>query len=390
MRPDARVQAAIEVLGRWRGNDLPAERVLADWGRANRYAGSGDRRAIADLVYDAIRRWCSAAWLVGSEEPRAVVLGTLLQAGADVDGLFSGTRHGPARLDAAERAAKAPADLARAPWGIRLDLPDWLEAELEGVPEEALAGLRHRAPLDLRVNRLKADRADAIARLAEDGIEAVPGPLSADCLRVVEGWHRVQRSGAYVAGLVEIQDAASQAGAAFAQVQPGEHVVDFCAGGGGKALAMAAAQRGEGRIEAYDIAPARLAQIPVRAARAGAEIAILSDADLAKRRGAADCIFVDAPCSGSGAWRRTPEAKWRLTPERLADLRAAQTRIISQAAALMRPGGRLIYATCSLLHCENTDQIRTAEEENPALTCELSHSWTDLNEGDGFFVAKLT
>ncbi|MEM9099094.1 MAG: RsmB/NOP family class I SAM-dependent RNA methyltransferase [Pseudomonadota bacterium] len=390
MRPDARVQAAIDVLAQWLATDQPAERVFADWGRANRYAGSGDRRAIADLVYDAIRKKRSAAWLSGSEDARGLILGSLIDIGADVEALFSGNRHGPEALSQLERnAVVLPPPLAEAPWGVRLDLPDWVAPDCEGLDQGNLNLLRSRAPLDLRVNRLKTDPETAIAQLIEDQITVEPGPLAPDCLRVTSGAHRVQRSQAYLGGLVEIQDAASQAGAVFSRVKPGEDVLDFCAGGGGKTLALAAMQQGRGRLEAYDISAARLAQIPARADRAGAQVTLLTEADLTTRAGGFDVVFLDAPCSGSGAWRRTPEAKWNLSPARLDELVQLQHRIILRAAEFLRPKGRLIYATCSLFRRENNGQTLTTDHEKNKLVRRLCQSWTDLQLGDGFYAVEL-
>ncbi|MEM9044384.1 MAG: RsmB/NOP family class I SAM-dependent RNA methyltransferase [Pseudomonadota bacterium] len=391
MRPDARVQAAIDVLGRWLNAEQPVERILADWGRSNRYAGSGDRRAIADLVYDAIRRKRSAAWLSGSEDARGVILGSLIANQSDAEALFSGSGHGAEKLSRTERqAVLAPAALTAAPWGVRVDLPDWLEPEVNGLDEAPLVQLKERAPLDLRVNRLKSDPDTALARLAEEDISARSGPLTPDCLRVVAGAHRIHRSKAYLDGLVEIQDAASQAGALFADVRPGETVLDFCAGGGGKTLALAAMQQGCGRLEAFDISSARLSQIPDRARRAGASVTLLNKDDLVAREGQFDCVFVDAPCSGSGAWRRTPEAKWRLTPEGLGELRDQQLRIMTSAMAYVAEEGRLIYATCSLFKSENGDQVRRFDSSDHRLSLQMSHSWTDLRDGDGFYAANLS
>ncbi|MEM7240078.1 MAG: SAM-dependent methyltransferase, partial [Pseudomonadota bacterium] len=300
MRPEARAQSAIEILDRWLMTGDPAERCLAEWGRANRYAGSGDRRAIADHVYDAIRRRRSAAWLSGDESGRGLIHGLLRLAGGEPDGIFTGGRHAPGALTTEERAAGRV--LPDAPWGVRHDLPDWLEPSLGHLPIETLDRFGARAPLDLRVNTLRADVAAARAALDLAGIEAVGVPDRPTCLRVVTGAHKVHRAPAYLDGLVEIQDASSQAVARFAGARPGETVLDLCAGGGGKTLALAAAMGNTGHLIAHDIAPARLAQVPPRAERAGAVVSLADPAMLEALEGRCDLVFADAPCSGSGSW----------------------------------------------------------------------------------------
>ncbi|MEM7508707.1 MAG: RsmB/NOP family class I SAM-dependent RNA methyltransferase [Pseudomonadota bacterium] len=387
MRPDARAAAAIDILDRWLTGVAPAERLLAEWGRANRYAGSGDRRAIGDLVYDAIRRRRSALWVSGavSEDGRALILGRTVLEGVDPTEIFTGARHAPAALDARDRLR----DLSDAPLAVRHDLPDWLEPYMAALPESTLSALGHRAPLDLRVNLLKATVPGAVARLVEEGVQAEAGPQSPPCLRVRDGAHRVARTGAYEDGWVELQDASSQAVADLAAALPGETVLDFCAGGGGKTLALAAAMQNRGRLFAYDAAPQRLAQIAPRAARAGARITCLDDAGLQDLAGSCDLVFVDAPCSGTGAWRRTPEAKWALTPSRLDELTALQANILMQARRFLRPGGRMIYATCSLLNLENEARIDAFLEQHPHFRPGESLSLTDLAQGDGFFAQVL-
>ncbi len=251
-----------------------------------------------------------------------------------------------------------------------------------------LEALRARAPLDLRVNLLKATPAEAVAALAGDGIEAGPVPLAPTALRVLDGARRVAGSSAYAQGLVEIQDTASQAVADLADARPGETVLDLCAGGGGKTLALAASMQNVGRLLAHDIAPQRIAGLPDRAARAGARVEIVPTAALDGLAGACDLVFVDAPCSGSGAWRRNPDAKWRLTPAALDRLAATQDALLDQAARLAAPGGRILYATCSILPRENADRVgaflarapgwRLAESRAPAPPA-----------GDGFHAALL-
>lgn len=391
MTPGARLAAAIEVLSAWSAGDQGVDRVLTGWGRANRFAGSGDRHAIADLVHDALRRWRSGAWVAGADpaNPRAAVLGGLVLdgRGAEIAGLCIGP-HAPAAPEGAE-AAGFGRDLDAAPLAVRLDLPDWLMPQI-GDPAP-WAALRARAPLDLRVNRLRADPARARAALAVDGIEALPGPLSPDALRVVSGARRLAQSRAYLNGLVEVQDAASQAVALDCGARPGMTVLDYCAGGGGKTLALAAAMAGQGRLIAHDSSPERLAQLPDRAARAGAQVVRVAPGETAALAGRCDVVLVDAPCSGSGAWRRNADAKWRLTPAGLEALSALQTQVLAQAARAVRPGGRLVYATCSMLDCENAARAAAFLASHPEFCTESPpRQLTPADGGDGFFVARFT
>ncbi|MGF1502020.1 MAG: RsmB/NOP family class I SAM-dependent RNA methyltransferase [Paracoccaceae bacterium] len=398
MTPGARVAAAIDIIDRWAAGSDGLDRVLAAWGRQNRYAGGGDRRAIADLVYGAVRRLRSALWTVGSpsddvgptlpEAPgRPALIGSLRLDGQDPTALFTGDGHAPAPLCPSETAALA---LSTAPRGVRLDLPDWLLApdRLGAWPDAVLAPLRARAPLYLRVSRRQAGSSEvAIAALADDGIAAEPGPLAEGCLRVVAGARRVTASRAFAEGLVEIQDAASQAVAEFARAELPETplVLDLCAGGGGKALALADALPAGARIVAHDIDATRLAELGPRAARAGLEIETRAPGSLADLHGRADLVLVDAPCSGSGAWSRNPDAKWRLSPPALARLTDTQTALLAEAARLVRPAGQVVYATCSLMAVEN----RTAVAAAP-LSCIEDRSWTPLEGGDGFYAARLS
>ena len=261
--------------------------------------------------------------------------------------------------------------------------------ELAGVDDRVLRALRARAPLDLRVNLLKTSPAEAITALAAEGIEAGPAPLSPTALRVREGARRVAGCQAYREGLIEIQDAASQAVADLADARPGETVLDLCAGGGGKTLALAAAMRGQGRLLAHDIAPRRIDGLPARAARAGTAIEIVATAELDALRGSCDLVLVDAPCSGSGAWRRNPDAKWRLRPEELARLTAVQDGLLEQAATLIAPAGRILYATCSILARENDARVAAFVSGAPGR--EMMRRLAPMPpDGDGFFAALLS
>lgn len=400
MTPGARVAAAIAVIDAWAAGGPEGEgldRVLADWGRRNRYAGSGDRRAVADLVYDAVRRLRSSLWLAGAgpaELPparpappgRPALIGSLRLDGADVASLFSGEGHAPARL-CAEEAAPVPLDAA--PRGVRVDLPDWLleQDRLGALPDGVLDAMRHRAPLHLRANALRADRGAACAALAEDGIAVEDGPLGRHCLTVTEGARRLRASRAFRAGLVEIQDAASQAVADLCVARPGMRVLDLCAGGGGKALALAAAAGNRADIVAHDVDPGRLAQLGPRAVRAGARIRAEPNARALPREN--DLVLVDAPCSGSGAWARNPDAKWRLTEARLAALVRTQGAVLDRAAGLTAPGGRIVYATCSMMPVENRAVVTAFLGRQRGFAEDGTRSWTPLDGGDGFFASIL-
>lgn len=382
MTPAARIQAAIEVLDAFAAGEA-AERALTNWARANRFAGSGDRAAIRDLVYGALRRLRSLSVRGGGPTGRALMAGALLDAGLDPATRFTGDRHAPAPLTEAERARFASPSATDL-----LDLPDWLIAPLSAALGPELPGvaeaLRHRAPLFLRANRLKADPTQALAALAAEGIAAQPRADLPDALQVTEGERKLAASRAYLDGLVEVQDLSSQAAVAALPDPAGRRVLDYCAGGGGKALALAA--RGA-RVSAHDISAARLAALPPRAARAGARIATLPPGSV---RGTFDLVLVDAPCSGAGTWRRTPEAKWRLTAARLAELTALQAQVLDEAAAHVAPGGRLAYMTCSLLNDENIIQSAAFTTRHPG--------WQVLDEkrflpsaagGDGFYLALI-
>ena len=385
MTPGARWSAAEALLDAWGagGGGAGMDRRLTAWGRRARYAGSGDRAAVADIVYAALRRWRSLAWPETEGGARARLLALAAQRGEL--GTWDGGRHAPSPPTEAEVARLGAGGAA--PEGVRWDLPDWLvplwrESLGEGAEAAALA-LAERAPLFLRVNRLKADPAAAVAALAEDGVAAVPGPLSPDCLRVTEGARALRRARAYLEGWVEVQDAASQAVAGFARARSGERVLDFCAGGGGKALALAAAMEGHGEIVAHDADPARMADLPARAARAGARVTVTT-----RPEGRFDLVFADAPCSGSGAWRRNPDAKWGFSPEDLAGLTALQGEVLEAAARFVRPGGRLVYATCSVLAPENDGAAdgfaaRTGWRRGGTLRLAPNEG------GDGFFATWL-
>lgn len=382
MTPGARVAAAIEVLDRWLAGQS-VEQGLTNWARGARYAGAKDRAAVRDHVYDVLRARGSCAHLGGGGDGRALMLGLLRLQGADLEAIFTGIGHAPAALSAAE--ATSPAT----PPDPRADIPDWLlpliAAPLQTGAEPFLAALRSRAPLFLRVNSKSATREEARALLAQDGFLAEADPRAETALVVTSGARQVKASAAYAKGLVEPQDLSVQR-AVLAVDWAGRSVLDYCAGGGGKALAVAAL--GAARVVAHDADPGRMADLPLRAARAGVQIAIRQTADL-QREGAFDVVLCDVPCSGSGTWRRDPEAKWRLTPGRLDALLALQAEILDTATRHVVAGGRIVYMTCSLIEAENEGQVARFVSRNPGWSRLSGGTDTPLTASDGFFHAVL-
>ncbi|MEM1078355.1 MAG: RsmB/NOP family class I SAM-dependent RNA methyltransferase [Pseudomonadota bacterium] len=381
MTPAARVAAAIEVLDTVLDGQ-PAEQALSQWTRAHRFAGSKDRAALRDLVFDVLRRRRSYAALGGGLTGRGLMIGQCVAGAGAVDAVFSGEGYAPTALsDAEQQAIAAPGDLSQAD---ALDMPDWILTELDVVYGDKAAqicnALRARAPLDLRVNLRKASVPSAQAKLSSDGVSAEPIPEVPGALRVIEGARRVAHGDAYKTGLVEIQDAASQAAALATPVPASGRVLDFCAGGGGKALALAA--RTEATIFVHDIAPARMKDIPPRATRAGVALPQWRDG-----AGGFDLVFCDAPCSGSGTWRRTPEAKWTLSPARLEQYVTAQQEVLRNALPLVRPGGVLVYATCSVLPAENMAQLAWMVDALPRARLRQQQQMLPNAPGDGFFYA---
>lgn len=373
MTPAGRLSAAIEVVADIDTRRRPAADALKDWGFAHRFAGSSDRAAIAGLVYDALRRKLSSAWLMGEPGPRAVVIGMLRrERGLDVDdiaALCSGAQFAPAPLTAAERMALAGDKLVSAPAHVLGDYPEWLDPHFSKVFGEDRAAegaaLASRAPLDLRVNTLKAEREEVLSKLAHLGAEPTRWSpvglrirLSADAKNPA-----IHAEPAFLKGTIEIQDEGSQLAALFAGTKPGEQVVDLAAGAGGKTLALAAATENRGQIYATDVDKRQLAPIHERIARAGARnIQVRTprgEADvLADLNGRIDLALIDAPCTGTGAWRRNPDAKWRVRPGALAERVKQQEALLDRGAALLKAGGRIAYITCSVLQDENGDQVR--------------------------------
>ncbi len=383
MTPSARMAAAIEVLDELAARRMPADEVLRQWGKAHRFAGSGDRRALAEIVYTTLRARAGAAWRMGADDGRALVLGQLAERGETleaVEALFTGLGHAPQPLSADERARIA-AQPAERPDGVRAGVPEFI-ADLfkaqfgDAWMDEAQALVGQRAPLDLRVNRIRGAPEQAISLLKVDGLEPEPTPFSALGLRLsLKAAPDIQATRAFKTGWVEVQDEASQIAAALAGAKPGMTVVDYCAGGGGKTLALAAAmwRSGEGqvgRLFATDVNGRRLQAMAERLTRNDVAVELRqlgSDGEgMGDLTGLAGLVFVDAPCSGSGTWRRHPEGAWRLTPESVARLATLQGQIVSRAASLARPGGRLAYATCSVFAAENHAVAQAFAAAHPA------------------------
>jgi 16S rRNA (cytosine967-C5)-methyltransferase len=388
MKPAARVQAAIEILdlvvAAARNNGAPADRIVAEWFKSRRFAGSGDRRAVRELVFRAIR--------VCGEVPVSGRAAMLLLAADDpaLGDLFDGSSHAPTRIDTGEPVANA---------GIA---PAWLVTALaqSGMKDADTRALLERAPLDVRINTLCA----GVDQLPPGGERTV----------AAHGWRfphgtRIEDTPAWSGGMIEVQDTGSQLACEAVAARPGESVIDLCAGGGGKTLALAAAMDDTGRILATDTDRGRLSRLPPRAERAGAHCIQTRLLNPQRERhaledwlGRADAVLVDAPCSGTGTWRRNPEARWRLTQAQLDRYVATQARLLDLASALVRPGGRLVYVTCSLLDVEGADQAEAFlarhrqgwRAQVPVLPAGTARGaglrLTPPHDGtDGFFIARF-
>jgi 16S rRNA (cytosine967-C5)-methyltransferase len=422
MTPGARVAAAIELLAEVEAADRPADQVASDYVRQRRFMGAKDRRAVTDLAFLAVRARARLAWwwaLAGGAAPEAaeraagrglparahILAALMLGQGATAESvaeLCDGSRYAPAPPDPDEAVqlqalAGQTLDDPRQPAWVRLECPDWLvpsfaQAFGDDLDTE-LAALRAPAPVDLRLNTLMAERRqDAIDALAAEDIQATPTPLSPLGLRL-EGRRAVHATHAFRDGLVELQDEGSQLIALLAGAKPDMAVCDFCAGAGGKTLALAAAMGDRGRLVALDVDGERLGRAGPRLQRAGArgvERRLLAGAEdsygdpwVEDQAGRFDRVLIDAPCSGVGAWRRQPDSRWRLSQAALAARTATQGRILTQAARLVKPGGRLIYATCSLLPQENRSRVSAFLEAAPEFRLlPIAPVWAETLGGD--------
>lgn len=437
MTPAGRIAAAIDLLGVLEDQCFaagarrrPADAVASDFLRARRFIGGADRRVVSELAWGVVRQRIRLGWhleRIGmAPTARLLLLAQLLLVEREqrqaVEAIFDGSRYGPAALDEAERRAAAalagrPLQDPAMPEAVRLNLPGWALPALAARfgPRLALeaAALEADAPLDLRANLLKTDREAARHLLAGEGIEAAPTPFSPWGLRL-PARRPITGTAAYKDGLIEVQDEGSQLIALLADARPGMRVADYCAGAAGKTLAMAATMGNRGRITACDTSAPRLEGAGKRLRRAGvdnAERHLLAPGDRwAKRRAASfDRVLVDAPCTGTGTWRRNPDARLRTRPEDLAELLVVQHDILVKAAELVRPGGRLVYATCSLLPQENEEQMdRFLARGDAFAPVPLDGLWAALRPGvappcagpwlslspagqgtDGFFCAVL-
>lgn len=391
MTPGGRAAAAMELIGEILAG-APADRALIRWTRGNRYAGSKDRNAIRDILFDCLRRRRSFGYRMGADTGRALVIARLLHEGSDPSETFTGEGFAPHSLTRRELDALA-AVRAPAPRPVALDYPDFLDVELTASLgrdlEAVMSSMQERAPVYLRVNTLRGTTGGAQVMLAQEGIQSVPLPQSATALQVTGSPRRVANSRAYRTGLVELQDISSQAVAAYCGAAPGMTVLDYCAGGGGKTLALAAAMENRGRLVAHDANAARMTDLPQRARRAGAGVEIAAPDQLGSCVGKCDIVLVDAPCTGSGAWRRKPDSKWRLSEEMMAGLIRLQAEIMLAAADYVRPGGLLVYATCSLFSSENERQTERFLSRGNAFALLEERRWTPLEGGDGFYAARL-
>jgi 16S rRNA (cytosine967-C5)-methyltransferase len=422
LRDGGRLGAAIEVLTEIETRHRPVRLALKSWGESARYAGAKDRAFVSGLALDALRKRRSLAWRMGEAGPRAAVLGALgllwawpldriAEAAADEP-------HGPGLLTDAERQAIAsPRDLADAPAPVRGDYPDWLDPSLARAFGEARAeegaALAERAPVDLRVNLLKTDPQRALKALASlnaEPIEALPTALRIAAPDPMTRSGAVETIPQFSKGWFEVQDLGSQIAAASAGDIARKQVLDLCAGGGGKTLALAAAMGSTGQIYAYDSDARRLTDTIRRADRAGVRnLQVRSPVNpepLKGLEGKMDVVFLDAPCTGAGSWRRHPDTKWRLTSETLARRIADQDQVLDEGAGFVKPGGRLVYVTCSVLPDEDEDRVAAflarhrefavaPATDDPKLAKHLTPDQflrlSPRTAGtDGFFVAVLT
>ncbi|MBA68600.1 MAG: MFS transporter [Rhizobiales bacterium] len=396
MRLGGRMQAAAEVLADLGARHRPVPDALRDWGVSHRFAGSGDRAAISNLVLDALRMKASHAWLMDGDAPIDLVTAVLLRQWGyrpeALAGELDGDRFAPETKSVPDLAALMGRDLASAPDHVQADIPEWTVPHFQAAfggnwiaEAQALAG---RAPLDLRVNTLKADRAKVLRGLKAPGAHETALAPAGIRVPAPDGARRQAAATSEVAfakGFFEVQDEGSQLAALLTGAKPGEQVLDYCAGGGGKTLAMAASMENSGQIHAYDSDRRRLAPMVERLKRAGVRnVQLLEDAEsLAPLEGRMDRVLIDAPCTGTGTWRRRPDAKWRLTPDNLEKRMADQDQVLDKASVYVKPGGSLAYVTCSVLPDENTDRTRAFLDRYPDFEpLDAAEIWRDAVSGE--------
>ena len=377
MRAAAQIQAAIELLEEIEIERHPADRMLSAYYRARRYIGSKDKAAISETVYDVLRQKGVLSWLANESgmeySPRSWVLLYLLKNKRDIDDLFLGGEYSPAIMTEGEATAIVYASrliqenaIEKSPISARLNLPEWLvpimQASLGDAFESEMRMMQERAELCVRVNTLKSQREDVQRALAQDDVKTSMTDFSPWGLTITQKVS-LNNLSSFKSGLFEVQDQGSQLIALTAGVKPGDKVVDFCAGAGGKTLALAAQMKNKGVIHSCDVHTKRLDNLTKRKKRAGVhnvQTHVLSserDKWVKRQTEKMDVVLIDAPCTGTGTWRRSPDARWNLGPENLASLTKIQANILDSASRMVKPGGRLVYATCSLLREENETQI---------------------------------
>jgi len=388
MTPSACIASAILILDSIISGD-PAEKTLTNWARKSRFAGSSDRSVIRDIVFDCLRSLNSFGTLGGDKTGRGVIIGYLLSSNREPNLLFNGVGYGPSELTPLEKSHIASIQNGSSDLEV-LDFPDCLLDDLRvSLGERFLSVnkiLKKRAPFYIRVNLGKATLGEVQETLKSDGIETVPDLACLTALKVLSNPRKVKQSGAYKTGLLEIQDLNSQISCRTIPIENGYNILDFCAGGGGKSLALS--DRFSGTITAYDRDFLRMKDIPVRAERSGVKIKLLSKEELGMVS-SFDLVICDVPCTGSGAWRRNPESKWTITSDYFEALKDAQQEILDDASKLVNRDGVLVYMTCSLLKAENTDQIDAFLLRNSDWKVIFQESFPVSDSGDGFFVTHF-
>ncbi len=388
MTPNARIASAILIIDSIIAGD-PAEKVLTNWARKSRFAGSSDRSAVRDIVFDCLRSLNSFGTLGGNKTGRGVIIGYLLFSNKEPNLFFNGIGYGPSELTPSELSHIDLTQNESSPLEV-LDFPDCLLDELKDSLGESFYSvnktLKQRAPFYIRVNLSKATLDEVQLILRDEGIETELDDTCVTALKVLSNPRKVKQSDAYKTGLLDIQDLNSQISCRTIPVKNGWKLLDFCAGGGGKSLALS--DRFSGTIDAYDKDFLRMKDIPVRSDRAGVTINLLSNDDI-RTVSSYDLVICDVPCTGSGAWRRNPDAKWTLTTDNYEALKKTQQEIFDDASKLVSGNGVLVYMTCSLLKAENSDQVEAFLLRNSDWEVVFQESFPLSNSGDGFFVTHL-